>query len=201
MKKTNPSLKVLLSLLLVGILAVLSPVTCVASDGNSGKINISLLGRYDSADVAAIRAVDVDNKEIRFRNHSTGKTYTLSYDNTSMMFDIYGRALSPRLLEVGQIVEVTFLKSTKHITTLDVSREAWTIASTRDHDLVRNDGTAVVKGDVYKIDPRTLRVEFYSHRLITDSRRCWQSPLCTSQSSSYVNATYRQYRRHVYSHR
>ncbi|ADL35640.1 PEGA domain-containing protein [Butyrivibrio proteoclasticus B316] len=155
-KKTNPSLKVLLSLLLVGILAVLSPVTCVASDGNSGKINISLLGRYDSADVAAIRAVDVDNKEIRFRNHSTGKTYTLSYDNTSMMFDIYGRALSPRLLEVGQIVEVTFLKSTKHITTLDVSREAWTIASTRDHDLVRNDGTAVVKGDVYKIDPRTL---------------------------------------------
>lgn len=162
MKKTNPSLKVLLSLLLVGILAVLSPVTCVASDGNSGKINISLLGRYDSADVAAIRAVDVDNKEIRFRNHSTGKTYTLSYDNTSMMFDIYGRALSPRLLEVGQIVEVTFLKSTKHITTLDVSREAWTIASTRDHDLVRNDGTAVVKGDVYKIDPRTLRVEFYS---------------------------------------
>ncbi|WP_167531175.1 PEGA domain-containing protein [Butyrivibrio proteoclasticus] len=156
MKKTNPSLKVLLSLLLVGILAVLSPVTCVASDGNSGKINISLLGRYDSADVAAIRAVDVDNKEIRFRNHSTGKTYTLSYDNTSMMFDIYGRALSPRLLEVGQIVEVTFLKSTKHITTLDVSREAWTIASTRDHDLVRNDGTAVVKGDVYKIDPRTL---------------------------------------------
>lgn len=156
MKKTNPSLKVLLSLLLVGILAVLSPVTCVASDGNSGKINISLLGRYDSADVAAIRAVDVDNKEIRFRNHSTGKTYTLSYDNTSMMFDIYGRALSPRLLEVGQIVEVTFLKSTKHITTLDVSREAWTIASTRDHDLVRNDGTAIVKGDVYKIDPRTL---------------------------------------------
>ena len=156
MKKTNPSLKVLLSLLLVGILAVLSPVTCVASDGNSGKINISLLGKYDSADVAAIRAVDVDNKEIRFRNHSTGKTYTLSYDNTSMMFDIYGRALSPRLLEVGQIVEVTFLKSTKHITTLDVSREAWTIASTRDHDLVRNDGTAVVKGDVYKIDPRTL---------------------------------------------
>ena len=156
MKKTNPSLKVLLSLLLVGILAVLSPVTCVASDGNGGKINISLLGKYDSADVAAIRAVDVDNKEIRFRNHSTGKTYTLSYDNTSMMFDIYGRALSPRLLEVGQIVEVTFLKSTKHITTLDVSREAWTIASTRDHDLVRNDGTAVVKGDVYKIDPRTL---------------------------------------------
>ena len=113
------------------------------------------MGWY-SADTAAIRSIDTEKKQIRLRNHATGKTYTLDYDNTSMMYDARGVVLSPSLLEVGQIVDVTFLKSTKHITTLDVSREAWTIASTRDHDLVRNDGTAIVKGDVYKIDPRTL---------------------------------------------
>ena len=121
-----------------------------------GKINVSLLGKYDSADTAAIRAIDTDARQIRFRNHATGKTYTLSYDNTSMMYDIYGQALSPRLLYVGQIVDVTFLKSSKHITTLTVSEEAWIIDNTKDHDFVRYDGTAVVNGGVYKIDPRTL---------------------------------------------
>lgn len=121
-----------------------------------GKINVSLLGKYDSADTAAIRSVDTDKREIRFRNHTTGKTYTLSYDNTSMMYDIYGQALSPRLLYEGQIVDVTFLKSSKHITTLNVSKDAWSIDNTKDHDFVRYDGTAIVDGGVYKIDPRTL---------------------------------------------
>ena len=155
-KKTNLRTKLLLALTIAGIMASMSPVSYASSGLGTEKVNISLLGRYDSADVAAIRAVDVDRKEIRFRNHSTGKTYTLSYDNTSMMYDIYGTALSPRLLSEGQIVEVTFLKSSKHITTLNVSKDAWVIDNTRDHNLVRNDGTAVVNGEVYKIDARTL---------------------------------------------
>ena len=121
-----------------------------------GKINISMVGKYDSADTATIRSVDTENKTIRFRNHALGKTYTLGYDNTSMMYDAYGSALSASLLEPGQIVDVTFLKSAKMITTLNVNKDAWYIDSTRDHDLVRNDGTAVVKGSVYKIDPRTM---------------------------------------------
>ena len=53
-------------------------------------------------------------------------------------------------------MDVTFLKSTKHVTTLNVSNEAWTIENTRDHELVRGDGTANIKGEIYKIDPRTL---------------------------------------------
>ena len=75
------------------------------------KITISLLGKYDSSDTAAIRSIDTENKEIRFRNHSTGKTYTLKYDNTSMMYDLRGTPMSARLLEEGQIVDVNFLKS------------------------------------------------------------------------------------------
>ncbi len=121
-----------------------------------GKVNISMLGKYDSADTATIRAVDTQNKTIKFRNHALGKDYTLSYDNTSMIYDAYGSPLSASLLEQGQIVDVTFLKSAKKITILSVNKDAWYVASTRDHDLVRNDGTAVVKGSVYKIDPRTM---------------------------------------------
>ncbi|MBR4832110.1 MAG: PEGA domain-containing protein [Butyrivibrio sp.] len=122
----------------------------------ANKVRISMLGKYDSADTAAIRAVDLDNKEIRFRNHATGKTYTLNYDNTSMMYDVWGQPLSSGLLEVGQIVDVCFLKSTKHITSLNVSKDAWVIDDTRDHELVRSDKMARVKGELYNMDARTL---------------------------------------------
>lgn len=123
---------------------------------SSDKVNISLIGKYDSADTAAIRSIDTDNRQIKFRNHTTGKTYTLSYDNTSMMYDIYGDPMSVRLLEQGQIVDVTFLKSTRNITTLNVSKDAWVIENTRDHNLVKSDGTATIKGQTYKIDARTM---------------------------------------------
>ena len=142
--------------LLLTVVMVFSLNTMPVYGSSGGKINVSLLGKYDSADTAAIRAIDTDSKIIRFRNHSTGKTYTLSYDNTSMMYDTYGQVLSPRLLSVGQIVDVTFLKSSKHITTLNISQDAWIIDNTKDHDFVRYDGTAMVNGGVYKVDPRTL---------------------------------------------
>lgn len=128
----------------------------VLAQESSDKVNISLIGKYDSADTAAIRSIDTDNRQIKFRNHTTGKTYTLSYDNTSMMYDIYGDPMSVRLLEQGQIVDVTFLKSTRNITTLNVSKDAWVIENTRDHNLVKSDGTATIKGQTYKIDARTM---------------------------------------------
>ena len=34
-----------------------------------GKVNISMLGKYDSADTATIRFVDTGNKTIKFRNY------------------------------------------------------------------------------------------------------------------------------------
>ncbi|WP_158588744.1 PEGA domain-containing protein [Butyrivibrio sp. X503] len=120
------------------------------------KISISMIGKYDSADTAAIRDIDLDSKKIRFRNHATGRTYTLDYDNTSMMYDARENPLSPSLLEIGQVVDVKFLKSTKHITSLVVSKDAWTIEDTRDHELVRADKTAKVKGELYKMDTRAL---------------------------------------------
>ena len=141
-------------LILVIMLGIRADTSYALNDGS--KITVSLLGKYDSADTATIRSVDTDKKEIRFRNHETGKTYTLTYDNTSMMYDVYDEVLSPRRLEQGQIVDVTFLKSTKHITTLNVSKDAWVVENTRSHDLVRNDGTAIIKDQIYKMDTRTL---------------------------------------------
>ncbi len=142
--------------MLSAVVLISSPQGIVRASEGGEKVSVSLIGKYDSADTAAIRDIDTEAKTIRFRNHDTGRTYTLSYDNTSMMYDSRGTVLSASLLEVGQIVDVTFLKSSKHITTLNVSRDAWTIENTRDHELVRGDGTARVQGELFRIDQRTL---------------------------------------------
>ncbi len=153
---TKRILRALLAITLSVGMLVSSPQSITRAADNADKITVSLIGKYDSADTAAIREIDTTKKLIRFRNHQTGKTYTLSYDNTSMMYDARGTVLSASLLEVGEIVDVTFLKSSKHITTLNVSSDAWVVENTRNHDLVRGDGTARIQGDIYKIDARTL---------------------------------------------
>ena len=156
MFRTKKALKITLSGVLLMAMLFSSPQSITYAAENADKVSVSLIGKYDSFDTAAIRDIDTVKKQIRFRNHKTGKTYTLSYDNTSMIYDVRGTALSAALLEVGQIVDVKFLKSSKHITSLNVSSEAWTVEDTREHELVRGDGTAKVKGELYKIDPKTL---------------------------------------------
>ena len=153
---SNRIFRMVLALVLSAGMLVSSPHSIVRAAESADKVSVSLIGKYDSADTAAIRDIDTTKKIIRFRNHQTGKTYTLSYDNTSMMYDARGTVLSASLLEVGEIVDVTFLKSSKHITTLNVSSDAWVVENTRNHDLVRGDGTARILGDTYKIDARTL---------------------------------------------
>ena len=153
---TKRILRALLAITLSVGMLVSSPQSITRAAESADKITVSLIGKYDSADTAAIREIDTTRKLIRFRNHQTGKTYTLSYDNTSMMYDARGTVLSAALLEVGEIVDVTFLKSSKHITTLNVSSDAWVVDNTRNHDLVRGDGTARIQGDIYRIDARTL---------------------------------------------
>ncbi len=149
-------LRITLSAALVAAMLLSSPQSISRAAEKADKVSVSLIGKYDSFDTAAIRDIDTVKKQIRFRNHKTGKNYTLSYDNTSMIYDIRGTALSAALLEVGQIVDVKFLKSSKHITALNVSSDAWIVEDTKEHELVRGNGTAKVKGELYKIDPKTL---------------------------------------------
>jgi hypothetical protein len=156
MEKRMRTGRIIIAIVLSIAFAISGLQNTSALAAGSDKVTVSLVGKYDSADLASIRDIDLDHKLIRFRNHSTGRTYTLSYDNTSMMYDEYGQPLSPSLLEIGEVVDVTFLKSSKSITTLDISKQAWIIEDTRDHELVRGDGTARIKKDVFKLDTRTL---------------------------------------------
>ena len=98
--------KAILAMVMASVFVGMTFGQAIKSDASKGKINISMLGKYDSADTATIRSVDTEAREIRFKNHTTGKIYTLKYDNTSMMYDQYGTVLSAGRLEPGQIVDV-----------------------------------------------------------------------------------------------
>ena len=117
---------------------------------------ISLLHKYDSADTVAIKAVDPQKSTISFRNMDTGRDYTLSYDNTSLMFNQYGRALSPKLLELGTIVNITFLKNNKHLNSLVISSEAWVHDGTDDYEFSESDETAEIGGKTYHLGDNAL---------------------------------------------
>ena len=91
MGKFAKSARALAAVFLAAVFACVYSVN-ISAAAKSEKKSISLIGKYDSSDTASVRSIDSENKTIRFRNHSTGKTYTLSYDNTSMMYDLRGDA-------------------------------------------------------------------------------------------------------------
>lgn len=146
-------------LLFVIIFYIQQPLSAYASESvvsEDAKVRVSLLGKYDSADTASVKQVNTYSRTIQFRNHDIGKNYTLSYDNTSMIYDIHGNPMSASLLEVGQIVNITFLKGVKHLNSLVVSSDAWVEENVNNFDLVSDDETAKVNGTVFHISPKTL---------------------------------------------
>lgn len=141
--------------------AAIEPMSAYAAEdvlAEDTKVRVSLLGKYDSADTASVKQINTYSKTIQFRNHDVGKNYTLSYDNTSMIYDIHGKPMSASLLEVGQVVNITFLKGVKHLNSLIISSEAWVEENVNDFELVRGDETAKINGTVLHITPRTLIV-------------------------------------------
>lgn len=119
-------------------------------------IRVSLLQKYDSADLCVVGGVDTVSKTIWFRNHDLGKDYTLNYDNTTWIYDIYGRPLSSSLIREGEAVYITFLKNNHHLNYLKVTDEMWCLDNVTDFDLLADDEVARIGGEPYRLDHRTL---------------------------------------------
>lgn len=117
---------------------------------------VSLVGKYDSSDTAIIKSIDTDNNTITFRNHDTGRDYTLSYDNTTLIYSEYERALSAQLLEVGEIANITFLSGSRHLNSLDINGDAFTIDKSYGYDLQAGTETAQIGSSYYHITDKTL---------------------------------------------
>lgn len=71
------------------------------------------LEKADSLDYAVIVKIDDKNQKITFKNISSGRNYTLSYDGTTSMKNRYDEEIVVGQLLEGDLVEVTFLKNKK----------------------------------------------------------------------------------------
>ena len=110
---------------------------------------------FDSADTAIL--VDRDEKEntLTFLNLKLARRYTLSVNGTTRMYDKYGESLSLEQFEKGDIVDITFLKSEKHLTTMQLSTSAWSYTDVQRYELNMIRREIAIGSDVYKLTDNT----------------------------------------------
>lgn len=116
---------------------------------------------YDSADTAILMQKNKNDSSVTFWNLTVGKTYTLSYDGTTQFKDKYGESLSLDQLNPGDIVDVTFLKSKKHLTTLQIHSETWTLDQVVYFEFDRQRGEVTVGQEPQKLKI-TNNTKFFS---------------------------------------
>lgn len=110
---------------------------------------------YDSADTAILVGRDGEKNTATFLNLELGKRYTLSIDGTTGFYDKYGESISFDQVETGDIVDVTFLKSKKHLTTLQLSPAAWSYEDVERYEIHPVRGEISIGSDIYKLTSNT----------------------------------------------
>lgn len=110
---------------------------------------------YDSADTAIFMNRDEENDKVTFRNLELGRNYTLSMDGTTKLYDKYGEAVSIEQIGKGDIVDITFLKSKKHLTTMRLSEHSWTYASIGRYEIDAARGEVGIGSETYKLTSNT----------------------------------------------
>lgn len=113
-------------------------------------------GSYDSADTAVIVKINKAEATITFLNLIVSKNYTLQYDGTTIFSDKYGQPLTLEQIREGDIVDVTFLKSKKQLTTLMLSASGWSNAQVSRYRFNTTTHDVTIGEDIYKITSDTL---------------------------------------------
>lgn len=110
---------------------------------------------YDSADTAILVNRNGEENTLTFLNLDLGKKYTLSMDGTTRLYDRYGEAVTIDQIEKGDIVDITFLKSKKHLTTMQLSDQAWVYEDVQWYEMNAAKGEVTIGSDLYKLTANT----------------------------------------------
>ena len=110
---------------------------------------------YDSADTAVLVDINSVDNTVTLLNLDLGKQYTLSMDGTTRYTDKYGKAISLEQLGEGDIVDVTFLKTKKHLTTMQLSRSAWQYDDVERYELNTVRREVTIGEEVFKLSRDT----------------------------------------------
>ena len=110
---------------------------------------------YDSADTAILVGRNDQENTLTFLNLELGRRYTLSLSGSSRFYDKYGQSLSPDQVETGEVVDITFLKSEKHLTTLQLSTQAWTYEDISRYEFNNTKGEVSIGSELFKLTSNT----------------------------------------------
>lgn len=130
-----------------------------AQAAESGRVDTGFVvtnpDSYDSADTAVLVDINSIDNTVTLLNLDLGKQYTLSVDGTTRYADKYGKAISLEQLGEGDIVDVTFLKTKKHLTTMQLSQSAWQYDDVERYELNTVRREVTIGGEVFKLSRDT----------------------------------------------
>ncbi len=132
------------------ILPEKSPVISPEDENSQGPVLYGV-GSYDSEDTPVLIGKDEEKKTLTFYNLDVGKNYTLEYDGTTCFYDKYGEAVSLSQLCPGDIVDVRFIKSKKHLSEMSLSKKAWVISETDRYEVNEVKNEVTIGEDTYKV--------------------------------------------------
>lgn len=160
--RTGLFASILLAILMLAACSGLSSEKEQESAGASNSAQQSIEGlvitgpdSYDSADTAILVKRNEKENTLTFLNLDLGKKYTLSVDGTTGYYDKYGESISVNQLQPGDIVDVTFLKETKHLRTLQLSPKAWSYTGVERYEMNMVRGEVSIGEEVYKLTSNT----------------------------------------------
>ena len=113
-------------------------------------------GMYDSADTAIIKGINKSKQTITFFNLVREKSYTLTYDGTTKLYDKYGTSISMEQVNAGDIVDVTFLKEKKTLASLKMSESSFKIEDVRRFSLDERTKEITVGDSTYRFEDELL---------------------------------------------
>lgn len=90
---------------------------------------------YDSADTAVVVKRDAKESTVTLLNLDLGRNYTLSVEGTSNLYDKFGEPMSLEQIRLGDIVDVTFLRSKKRVNTMQISPLSWEYADASRYEI------------------------------------------------------------------
>lgn len=108
-------------------------------------------GNYDSLDSPVLVAKDTSAKTLRFYNLDVGKYYTLNYDGATRWTDKYAQALSLEQVEVGSLVDISFMHERKRLNSLQLSGQAFRFTDVSNLTLSESAPVVFLKGENYTL--------------------------------------------------
>ena len=110
---------------------------------------------YDSADTAILVDRNKEENTLTFLNLELERRYTLSLDGTTRIYDKYGGSLTLEQIKKGDIVDITFLKSKKHLTTMQLSPQVWTYEDVERYEIDPVRSEVTIGSQTYKLTSNT----------------------------------------------